>query len=59
MGGTLWEEPVFSLTYPGTKLQIFGGKGKSVWLRRQLQRPKFTECGVGNVNYNGGVKSFS
>ncbi len=29
MGGTLWEEPVFSLTYPGTKLQIFGGKGKN------------------------------
>jgi len=42
MGGTLWEEPIFSLTYPGTKLQIFGGKGKSVWLRRQLLRPKFT-----------------
>ena len=29
MGGTLWEEPVFFLTHPGMKLQIFWGKGKN------------------------------
>ena len=29
MGGTLWEEPIFFLTYPGMELQIFGGKGKN------------------------------
>jgi len=26
MGGTLWEEPIFALIYPGTKLQTLGGK---------------------------------
>jgi hypothetical protein len=26
MGGTLWEEPIFVLIYPGTKLQILGAR---------------------------------